>query len=331
MCFRARMFVYGSPQALLGRDRTALSNGLRGTFLAATSCTLPPHARSGERIAIKKSSADCAVHSWRVPSHDACKAPRSVAQFELLGVTLNNISTPAALKIVRDLLHEGGGTSVIHFANAHTLMLADRSERFKQLLNGATHIFADGLGVRLGAMLNGVRLADNLCGTDFIPKLLSTDPGCERRYYLLGASPLSVERAAKHAVAAFQNWELVGFHHGYFEPESSTRIVEQINMAKPDLLLVGMGSPLQEDWLAQNCSQLNVPLCIGVGGLFDFWSNQRSRAPRLMRKCSLEWLYIAVTEGHKWRRYTLGASRYLGRVVSIRVTSICRATPMKTS
>lgn len=289
-------------------------------------CTLPSRARSWERMAI-----NCDVPSRRITSHDACEAPRSLVQFDLLGVTLNNISTPAALETVRDLLYAEGRTSVIYFANAHTLTLADGSERFKQLLNSATHIFADGLGVRLGAMLNGVRLADNLCGTDFIPKLLSTDPGCKRRYYLLGATPRSIAKAAKHAAVAFPVWTLVGFHHGYFQPESSTRIVERINLAKPDLLLVGMGSPSQEDWLAKKCSHLNVPVCIGVGGLFDFWSNQRSRAPRLMRKCSLEWLYIAATERHKWRRYTFGASRYLGRVVSVRATSICRAISIQTS
>jgi N-acetylglucosaminyldiphosphoundecaprenol N-acetyl-beta-D-mannosaminyltransferase len=324
VCFRARSFVCGSPQSLGAIGRSVAHFLLATPIRGVVACAI------GERVASNDNSAYCDVPSRRITSHDACKAPRSLAQFDLLGVTLDNLSTPAALKTVLDLLDVEGRTSVIHFANAHTLTLADGSERLKQLLNSATHILADGLGVRLGAMLNGVRLANNLCGTDFIPKLLSTDPGCKRRYYLLGATPRSIANAAKHAAAAFPHWKLVGFHHGYFHPESSTRIVEQINLAKPDLLLVGMGSPLQEDWLAKKCSQLNVPLCMGVGGLFDFWSNQRSRAPRLMRKCSLEWLYIAATERHKWRRYTFGASRYLARVVSVRATSICRAISIKT-
>ena len=241
------------------------------------------------------------------------------SNFDLLGVQLTNLCVGVALRMVCDRLLAREGKSLIFFANAHTFDLATRSEGFRQTLRAASFVLSDGIGVRLGARLNGIRLGDNLCGTDFIPRLLSVESKPKFRYYLLGATGASIADAARQAATSFRNWHQVGFHHGYFPPASSPRVVEQINAARPDLLLVGMGSPLQEQWLVENLGRLQVPVCIGVGGLFDFWSARRTRAPLLMRKLSLEWLHITLTEPHKWRRYAFGVPRYLARVAMARL------------
>jgi N-acetylglucosaminyldiphosphoundecaprenol N-acetyl-beta-D-mannosaminyltransferase len=253
------------------------------------------------------------------------RQPIANSSFTLLGVELANLSVSAALRFVCDRLRARDSKSLIFIANAHTLDLAYERDDFKRTLNEASRILADGLGVRLGARLNGIGLADNLCGTDFIPRLLSIKSRHRYRYYLLGATPSSIADAARQSAASFPNWQQVGFHHGYFEPESSLRIVETINAAQPDLLLVGMGSPLQERWLVQNRAHLRVPVCVAVGGLFDFWSGRRTRAPVLLRKWSLEWLHIAITEPHKWRRYAFRAPRYLARVATARLAAAYRA------
>jgi N-acetylglucosaminyldiphosphoundecaprenol N-acetyl-beta-D-mannosaminyltransferase len=247
------------------------------------------------------------------------------SSFTLLGVELANVSVGAALHFVRERLCARDSQALIFIANAHTLDLANACDDFKRTLNEASSILADGLGVRLGAKLNGIGLADNLCGTDFIPRLLSLKSRRRYRYFLLGATPASIADAARRSAAAFPSWRQVGFHHGYFDPESSPHVVELINTARPDLLLVGMGSPLQERWLVEHRAQLRVPVCVAVGGLFDFWSGQRTRAPLLLRKCSLEWLYIAITEPHKWRRYAFGAPRYLAHVATERLAAACRS------
>jgi N-acetylglucosaminyldiphosphoundecaprenol N-acetyl-beta-D-mannosaminyltransferase len=244
----------------------------------------------------------------------------------LLGVELANLSVGAALHMVCERLHSRDTKSLIFFANAHTLDLAARCESFKRTLNQASFVLGDGIGVRLGARLNGVKLGDNLCGTDFIPRLMSIESERRKfRYYLLGATPDSIAEAARKAAESFPHWRQVGFHHGYLRPKTSRHVVEQINEARPDLLLVGMGSPLQERWLVGNRARLQVPVCASVGGLFDFWSGQRVRAPLLLRKCSLEWLHIALTEPHKWRRYAVGAPRYLAHVAAARLVTTSRA------
>jgi N-acetylglucosaminyldiphosphoundecaprenol N-acetyl-beta-D-mannosaminyltransferase len=244
--------------------------------------------------------------------------------FALLGVELANLSADAALNTVLEQLRARDTTSLIFFANAHTLDLAVRSESFRRTLGQASCILGDGIGIRLGAWLNGVTLGANLCGTDFIPRLLSIESSPKFRYYLLGATQDSVADAARAAASSFPNWHQVGFHHGYLQRKDSLRVVKAINAARPDLLLVGMGSPLQEQWLVENRGLLRVPVCASVGGLFDFWSGRRTRAPLLLRKWSLEWLYIALTEPHKWRRYAFGAPRYLASVATARLPMACR-------
>ena len=227
--------------------------------------------------------------------------------------------------MVYDRLHTGDTKSLIFFANAHTLDLAARCETFRSTLNEASCVLGDGIGVRLGARLYKIKVGENLCGTDFIPRLLSMESERKFRYYLLGTTRDSIVDAAREAAASFSNWQQVGFHHGYFQPGDSAVVVEQINAARPDLLLVGMGSPLQEQWLVENHSGLEVPVCFSVGGLFDFWSGRRTRAPLLMRQWALEWLHIALTEPHKWRRYAFGAPRYLAHVAAAWLVTGCRA------
>ena len=244
------------------------------------------------------------------------------SSFTLLGVELANLSVGAALDMLHQRLRARDIKSLIFFANAHTLDLAARCDAFRRTLNEASCVLGDGIGVRLGARLNGVRVGANLCGTDLIPHLLAMKSKRKFRYYMLGATHDSIADAAREAAAAFPSWRQVGFHDGYLRPEASARVVEEINAARPDLLLVGMGSPLQEQWLADNHARLHVPVCASVGGLFDFWSGRRTRASLLMRKWCLEWVHIAFTEPHKWRRYAIGAPRYLAYVAAARLARL---------
>jgi len=180
-------------------------------------------------------------------------------------------------------------------------------------------VFNDGTGVRWAARMKGVRLRDNLCGTDLAPLLLSSTPG--RRYFLLGADEATIRRAAAWAEMRFPNWALAGCHHGYVtEPEATDRIIDEINTARPDVLLVGMGNPLQERWLDANRPRLRVPVGIGVGGLFDFWAETVRRAPAWIRRIGYEWVWRLLQQPRdKARRYLLGNPAFLLRAVRDRI------------
>jgi N-acetylglucosaminyldiphosphoundecaprenol N-acetyl-beta-D-mannosaminyltransferase len=161
--------------------------------------------------------------------------------------------------------------------------------------------------------MQGIRVRDNLNGTDLVPRFFAATSGRGWRYYLLGNDPSSIERAAASARERFPGWVQAGFHHGYLRPEDGPAAVERINQARPDLLLVGMGNPRQERWIHDHRASLRVPLCIGVGGLFDYWAGNIRRTAPWVRRLGMEWLGLLAQQPHKLRRYGVGNPKFLLR------------------
>ena len=163
---------------------------------------------------------------------------------------------------------------------------------YRQVLNAADFVFADGTGVRWAARLQGVRILENMVGTDFVPTLFQATAGRGYSYFMLGADAQTIAAAADYARRTFPGWTQAGYHHGYLTDEALvSAAIDQINAARPDVLLVGMGNPLQERWIHQHLPRLNVGVCLGIGGLFDYWAGNVSRAPAWLRRLGHEWLW----------------------------------------
>ena len=174
-------------------------------------------------------------------------------------------------------------------------------------------MFGVGSGVRWAALARGQRLQAILNGTDLIPEVMRTNPGV--RVYLLGGHQDLIVAAARRFPELFPGATLVGWHNGYFDMRSSAAVITEINEAKPELLLVGFGNPLQEQWVVENRDALDVPLSAAVGGLFAYWAGTLQRAPSLYRKTGFEWLHIMLKQPRKFRRYMLGNPIFLLRMV----------------
>jgi len=157
----------------------------------------------------------------------------------------------------------------------------------------------------------GKGFPSNLNGTDFVPSyLLATRK--RLRVFLLGAKPDVVERAFNAARIMFPTHEWVGFRNGYSDLNDEAGLIAMIRDAKPDLLLVALGNPLQEYWIDRCSGQLDIPLHFGVGALFDFWSGSVDRAPRWLRLANSEWIYRLFLEPKRlWRRYLIGNPTFL--------------------
>jgi N-acetylglucosaminyldiphosphoundecaprenol N-acetyl-beta-D-mannosaminyltransferase len=142
--------------------------------------------------------------------------------------------------------------------------------------------------------------------------LLAATPGL--RVFLLGGVDGVNARAAAGVARQF-DVEVVGRHHGWLDISGYAPVIELINAAAPDLLLVGFGNPAQEKWIARYRSALQVPLVAGTGGLFGFWAGTRVRASTFSRRIGMEWVDIMIREPHKTRRYLLGNPKFLYRIV----------------
>lgn len=236
----------------------------------------------------------------------------------VLGVPVCDMSMDEAVRHLEQLMR-GPAPHAVFFVNAHTLNRACDDPAYRDVLTSAERVYGDGTGVRWAArLLHGHRLRDNVNGTDIVPRLFNDLAGRGLRYFLLGNTAERIAQAAAHARATYPGWVQAGYHHGYLGEADHAAVIEQINASGAQLLLVGMGNPMQEQWIARHLPRLKVPLCMGTGGLFDYWVGDLVRAPAWVRRLGYEWLHLLIRQPHKARRYLIGNPLFLLRVARSR-------------
>jgi N-acetylglucosaminyldiphosphoundecaprenol N-acetyl-beta-D-mannosaminyltransferase len=236
----------------------------------------------------------------------------------LLGVRFDHLTRTEAHAALALALGRGEAWKV-YIVNAHTVNLAWEDPSFRRILNEADLVLNDGTGVRLASRMAGKPFPDNLVGTDLVPEFCEQMVSRSVGVFLLGGEPGVAEQAAKWLCDRFPGLRIYGTHHGHFRETENKRIVDEINRSGSSVLLVAFGNPLQERWIHRNAASLRCDVCIGVGGLFDHMAGRLNRAPRWMRHVGIEWIYILVSQPHKWRRYILGNPLFLMRAVRSRL------------
>jgi N-acetylglucosaminyldiphosphoundecaprenol N-acetyl-beta-D-mannosaminyltransferase len=214
---------------------------------------------------------------------------------------------------------DGGGTRRVMYVNAHVLNQSRASEELRSALERADLVYCDGYGVRLAAKALGVEIPHRMTGADWIWGLAGLCEANEQSIYLLGSEPGVAREAAQRLHRWFPRLSIVGTHHGYFDLDSphDQRVVEDINARRPDIVLVGMGTPKQELWVERRAAQLDVDVLWTVGALFDYVSGRVPRAPAWLADNGLEWIFrLAIEPQRMWRRYLLGNPVFISRVLS---------------
>ncbi|WP_346915632.1 WecB/TagA/CpsF family glycosyltransferase [uncultured Roseibium sp.] len=202
----------------------------------------------------------------------------------------------------------------IAICNAHTILSALDDPAYAETLQSLT-LFNDGIGAELASkVLHGKGFPDNLNGTDLIPAILR-NIGVPLRIFLLGAGEEQVRAAGVHIAETYPHHTVVGVRNGYFDPSDVDQICEMVKSASPDLLLVGMGNPRQEHFIAQHGDRMGATVAIGVGALFDFMSGAVIRAPKPIQNIGLEWLFRLLQEPRRLsKRYLIGIPRFFFKV-----------------
>jgi beta-1,4-glucosyltransferase len=181
----------------------------------------------------------------------------------------------------------------------------------QRMRDRAVLIVNDGVGMDIASLLcHGRRFRENLNGTDFTPFLFQC-AAAPLRVYMVGGRPEVLIKAAEH-VHVRLGQVVVGGCDGYDGIKDAEGLIADINQARPDLVLVALGNPIQEQWILQHRQVLDASLMMGVGALFDFWAGDKSRAPGLVQKLRLEWLYrLALEPRRLLRRYTVDICVFL--------------------
>ena len=247
------------------------------------------------------------VHSPR-----AASGPQP--HWSVLGLPVASVGWNDAIALLLDLVGERRFTKVT-FLNAHNANIACADRIFAEAVKDFL-ILPDGVGVDIAArILYGAPFPANLNGTDFVPALLqaSTRP---LSVALLGAAPTVAERAAVRLSEIAPQHRVEVVDDGYFSPEEEAGIVARLAELRPDILLVAMGVPRQELWIARNIDARHCTMPIAVGALLDFLSGTVPRAPLWLRRLRLEWAFRLAFEPQRlWRRYVVGNPLFLWRVL----------------
>lgn len=225
----------------------------------------------------------------------------------VLGVRVDRLSQPQTLDAIEQMIeqrranHDMSCKQVVT-VNPEFVMAAQHDAVFRQCINQAALVAADGMGVVWATRYLRTPAPERVTGTDLVAELARRCALKGYRLYLLGAAPGVAELAGERLLQQAPGLQIAGVYAGSPAAEEEDAIIERIQSAQTDVLCVAYGAPAQELWIRRNLSRLPVAVAMGVGGAFDFLSGRQRRAPLLMQHMGLEWCYRLYREPWRWRR-----------------------------
>lgn len=217
---------------------------------------------------------------------------------QVLGVGFDPVTMGQALDRLEEFV-ESGKPHLVVTANPEMVMKAKHDPLLSEILQRADLVVADGIGVVWAASRLGQGVPERIPGIELAEGLLARAATKNWRVFLLGSEKGVAEKAAAALTARWRNLNIVGTYHGFFKGEEEKQLLATLKDLRPHVLLVALGVPRQEKWLAAHLGQLKIPVAVGVGGSLNVWAGVDKRAPLWMRKVNLEWLYRLVRQ--PWR------------------------------
>jgi N-acetylglucosaminyldiphosphoundecaprenol N-acetyl-beta-D-mannosaminyltransferase len=221
---------------------------------------------------------------------------------KVLGYPVDIVDQDKALSIVEAAWQNQSRLQIVTL-NAEMVVAAQQDNELDRIIRHAHLIIADGAGVVWALRLSGLKI-ERLPGIELAHALLARAAQGKRRVALIGGREEVVARLASHLPEIHNGLQVVAYHHGYFGKDTEDEVVDEIAGFDPELVLVALGVPKQEYFIDRWAEAFPHAVMVGVGGSFDVWGGEIKRAPALMRKLSLEWLYRLVTE--PWRLKRMG-------------------------
>ncbi len=214
----------------------------------------------------------------------------------ILGAHVDKCNVEQATDKIMKMIHNNQKCGYVFTPNSEILMQAYRDKEFCNILNTASLLTADGIGVIYASKILKNPIQERCAGFDITCRLLQKMAPEGKTLYLFGSKPGVAEKAKANIEGKYQGVKVVGFSNGYFDAEREKEIIADINEKCPDVLLVCLGAPKQEKWIYTHKDELNVKVCLGVGGTMDVLSGESERAPEFYIKHNIEWLYRLLSQ-----------------------------------
>jgi N-acetylglucosaminyldiphosphoundecaprenol N-acetyl-beta-D-mannosaminyltransferase len=219
----------------------------------------------------------------------------------VLGVRVDSVTFDEVLARIETFIAEGRPHQLVT-VNPEFVMSAQTDAEFRHIINTSALALPDGTGVWWASRRAGRPLPERIPGVDLVERLAALSAQHGYRIYFLGAMPGVADKAVAVLRARYPTLVVAGSYAGSPRLEEDGAIVARVRDASPHILLVAYGAPAQDRWIARNLERLKVPVCIGVGGSFDYIAGVHPRAPGWLRRLGLEWLHRLVTQPWRWRR-----------------------------
>ena len=216
-------------------------------------------------------------------------------RIDLLGVGFDALSLAGAAEAADSLTRAGQGGYIVT-ANPEILLRAREDESYRRAVNAGDLVLADGVGDLLAGSILGTPLPERVAGSDLTPLLLERLAARGGSVFLYGGKPGVAARAGAEIAVSYPGLRIAGTENGYISDESE--LLSRLQETMPDLLLVGLGVPRQELWMAEHREDLSAVM-IGIGGLLDVLAGDLPRAPEAWRRAGLEWLFRLLRQ--PWR------------------------------
>ncbi|MBW4465337.1 MAG: WecB/TagA/CpsF family glycosyltransferase [Pegethrix bostrychoides GSE-TBD4-15B] len=228
------------------------------------------------------------------------KLQQQPEQSTVLGLPVHLL--PRHLDWLLERLRLAQGTHVVTL-NAEMAIQAEQNPALAQIIHQAELVIPDGAGVVLYLQLWAGRRIARCPGIELAAALVqqaAEQPGSSILFY--GSAPGVAQIAAERFQQQLPGLKIAGVQHGFLAAEDQPAFRQQLQQLQPSIILVGLGVPRQEFWIAENRHLCPHAIWIGVGGSFDIWAGTKDRAPEWLRDNHLEWTYRLYQEPWRWRR-----------------------------
>lgn len=212
--------------------------------------------------------------------------------------------------------HEDSVRRTVGYLNVHVANMATRDAEVRRYLNELCDlVYCDGKGVGWGARLQGYAEPPRMTAADWLPELLGRLRDEGLRTFVVAGKPGVVDRAILAMSELVGELGLTASHDGYLSnAEATHETLRQIAEFKPDVVLVGMGTPMQERWVLEHRKAITAPVVWPLGATFDYFAGEQARGPEWLRKAGHEWAARLLADpGRLWKRYVLGNPQFLWR------------------
>lgn len=219
----------------------------------------------------------------------------------ILGVGVDDVTFSQAKEKVRQLLLSGDGDYVVT-PNPEFVIRAQKDFTFRNILNRSSLSVPDGVGLVWASGLLGKPLTERVTGADLAEAAISLSSELGKSVFFIGGRKGVSVAAAELMSRKYPGLRVAGAWEGSGSTDGDEEARRAIGPDRIGLLLIAFGQVKQESWIERNRGRVKFNLAIGVGGTFDYWSGRVGRAPSLVRRLGLEWLYRLVREPWRWKR-----------------------------